>query len=51
MRITIGVRHASLRAAITLEPNAEFILVSREGGRDHFADDTTMVTPQTGMSL
>ena len=22
--------------------------MSREGGRDHFADDTTMVTPQTG---
>jgi hypothetical protein len=44
----LGFNYASLRAAITLEPNAEFILVSREGGRDHVADETTMAPPQTG---
>jgi hypothetical protein len=43
----LGFNYASLRAAIALEPNAEFILVSREGGRDRF-DDATMVTPQAG---
>jgi hypothetical protein len=43
----LGFNYASLRSAITLEPNAEFILVSREGGRDRF-DDATMVTPQAG---
>jgi hypothetical protein len=44
----LGFNYATLRAAITLEPNAEFILVSREDSHDHFADDATPVTPQAG---
>jgi hypothetical protein len=44
----LGFNYASLRSPITLEPNSELILMSREGGRDRFADDATMVTPQAG---
>jgi len=44
----LGFNYATLQALINLEPNAEFILASREDGRDRFADDATTVTPQAG---
>jgi hypothetical protein len=39
----LGFNYASLHEAITLEPNAEYILVSSEDGRDRFADDATKI--------
>jgi hypothetical protein len=42
----LGFNYASLREMITLEPDAEYILVSSEDRHDRFADDSTTVTPQ-----
>ena len=43
----LGFNYASLQAPIMLEPDTDYIIVSREGGGDDFADDTSLVTPRS----
>jgi hypothetical protein len=47
----LGFNYNSVPKTITLQPNTEYILVSREGGKDRFAEETVVTPTATDLTV